>query len=298
MEKYGLTNKVVSITTDNASAMIAACRLLGIPRIACFAHVFNLLLGDVIDLYTNEIRPLVRLAGKSRKSPRFALICKESGVRKQSLTTFSKTRFYSMYKLLKTALELRPQVMRFRAELSKTPPSKTQIMPEGASSSDILRHLDDAFDDGEPPPSDYELEQALQTAEVLLPIVDVFRVSIAMIEGDDSGLLSFVLPAFSHIKETILGCNDERIRGAWPSVEAHWRRLVPKADELVLAGACLLRRALPHEAILAVIDPELYINAISALRVEVENHTTRFIARGRLSPLPSTRERRTGWETG
>jgi len=46
LAEVGLTN-VVQAVTDNASVMIKACRLLGIPRSPCIAHLLQLVVASV-----------------------------------------------------------------------------------------------------------------------------------------------------------------------------------------------------------------------------------------------------------
>ena len=188
-----------------------------------------------------------------RMSPRSLLICRErkKKTKKTGLTSFTRTRFYSMGSLLANAVALREEVEQFRDELDKRAARKSSHIPE-IPPGDIFRPLDEAYD-GEPPPSKYDLDTSFDAAEALLPIMGTLRDRIAKIEGDDFGLLGLVWPALSHQKETILESSEERIRSLWPDLEA----IVSPDQGLLIAQACLSRPSLPHETALELIDSSL-----------------------------------------
>jgi hypothetical protein len=79
-----------------------------------------------------------------------------------------------MDKLLRNALELRREVEEFALALSQQPGRRSTYVPEGAS-GDILRQLDEPFDDGEPPPCPSELALGFDAAAPLVPIIPAFR---------------------------------------------------------------------------------------------------------------------------
>uniref|UniRef100_A0A8D9FH44 Zinc finger BED domain-containing protein 1 n=1 Tax=Cacopsylla melanoneura TaxID=428564 RepID=A0A8D9FH44_9HEMI len=54
-EDWGILNKIVAITTDNASVMIAAVQLLSIRHIKCFAHTLNLIVQNALDTISEVI---------------------------------------------------------------------------------------------------------------------------------------------------------------------------------------------------------------------------------------------------
>ena len=54
-DKWGITGKVVSVLTDNASNIVAAVRFNGWKHLPCFAHTLNLVVQDSIRADTNLV---------------------------------------------------------------------------------------------------------------------------------------------------------------------------------------------------------------------------------------------------
>lgn len=66
LKEYQLEKKKIVCITDSAANMVAACRLIGCPRVPCVAHKSNLLVQK--DMMTHpDLKPIPALIAKIRE---------------------------------------------------------------------------------------------------------------------------------------------------------------------------------------------------------------------------------------
>lgn len=109
--RWNITNKVVAIVTDNASAMIKACDLFKKTHMPCFAHTLQLVVADSLK-QNSELLPIIekckRTVGYFRHSTLVTSILedefKNAGKPYVKLKQEVVTRWGSLYEMLRRIL--------------------------------------------------------------------------------------------------------------------------------------------------------------------------------------------------
>jgi hypothetical protein len=101
--------KIHYAVTDNCSTMISTVDKLKLVRIPCFCHVINLMVGDILEVI--DISPLISFASAAARSAKFSEML--SNAQYKSLPTYSRTRWYSLYKLVRNSLADKEEIEKF-----------------------------------------------------------------------------------------------------------------------------------------------------------------------------------------
>jgi hypothetical protein len=286
LEEFGVWDKVNCFVTDNASVCIRICKDLQKKRSPCIAHVLNLMLGDFVNAFKEDLQPLITLAAKSRRSPKFRDICMRDKMARTSLTTYTTTRFYSLNQLLTGAIELEEQVLKFAdfiynknrgKKVDKTLQAEVTEQMRAftiAPSEDPLAWLDGEDEAGgfidplrkRAVPTRLEIEDAITVARRLAPVIEAFGDGTGAIEGDEFGTRASAFMVKWMIEQKVKATNDPAIIRVWEAAAmAHWKKHTEDA-ELDFAVVTVLRRSINARLILG---DTLYEAAIAELTREL-----------------------------
>lgn len=125
IQKFNLTDRVVSVTTDNAANMIKAINSIGYRQIPCFAHSLNLVVNHVlvnvneVQHLRNKISKIVTLTRKSTSTKeQFMSIQTDMGLKPMSLVQDVSTRWNSTFQMFERFLKLKVPLAQFIADHS------------------------------------------------------------------------------------------------------------------------------------------------------------------------------------
>jgi hypothetical protein len=200
LDSFGLSGKVTYAVTDTTPVMPKTVSCLRLKWMPCFAHLFNLMLGQLIEAVRGFIQPLLNAVGPMVLSTKWAKLVKAQRV--QRIPSYSPTRWFSMEKLARNCLSLRPQIEEFIATSSQS------VRHERFSA--ITPETWDVLD---------------MTHGVLL----TFRNAIEMLESDEYGTVSHVLEAHMMVDTTITNLNNvdpdcaQHIRETIEIISSTWR---------------------------------------------------------------------------
>lgn len=146
---YDTSNKIMSITTDNASNIVKACRSMPSIKfhVRCFCHVLNLVAGDGLSYFRNLITAIRKNFLTIKQSA--ALIYQLEKVSAAHHIPFrtvildQATRWNSTFQMIQRAIYLRIPLVQLTATSTKL----DLISPkEWDSADDILRLLDKFYE--------------------------------------------------------------------------------------------------------------------------------------------------------
>jgi hypothetical protein len=180
LDNFGLIGKVVYAVTDTTPVMPKTTSLLRLKWMPCFAHLFNLMLGQLIEAVRAFIQPLLTAVGPIALSTKWTKLVKEQRV--QRIPSYSPTRWYSMEKLVRNCLTLRPQIEEFIATASQS------VRHERFNA--ITCETWDVF-------------------QMIHGVLVTFRNAVEMLESDEYGTVSHVLEAHMMVDTTITNLNAE-----------------------------------------------------------------------------------------
>jgi hypothetical protein len=207
LSKFGIACKTWYAVTDTTPVMPRTVSNLGLAWVPCFAHLFNLMLGDIISALKPDIQPLLSLVGPIAISNKWVALVKDEKCRR--LPSYTPTRWYSMFKLIRNALQLKEKVDQF-----------VRLHP-GNNRFDGLTGL----------PS-----ETWDVLTILFGILQTFRNAIGMLESNEYGTLSHVLEAHMMVTKSIAKAQTfkherlesrnqviDRITNAWVATQrTHW----------------------------------------------------------------------------
>jgi hypothetical protein len=277
MFKFDIWEKVKYIVCDNTNSVKKAVETdLGKKRSPCYAHVYNLMLGDLLRAFEPELKPLYIIAGRSRQTSTFREICDRHGTRAKSLTTYTRTRFYSSMNLFHNAAELKPQVLEYRGVLARKREDK---MAAGLTAKVLATLEPESLEDYlymQPAPgqrlhmkfpTEADLMKAFEAVDEIKKPMARFASEIGQIEGDNFLTLGRVLEARWLINHEINQAQSEQLQAAWEQAQRHWSDLIRPEDEVLLKQALLLTPDGCHSAVLGDVD---YAAQVEALKAEVD----------------------------
>jgi hypothetical protein len=141
----------------------------------CWGHVLNLMLNDVLKKITPVLEPILDLVRLTACSKQWASFVKEG--KYATLPTYTPTRWYSMYRLIKNALKLKGSVTKFLAKLNEEREDRNvRLIPETVWSS----------------------------AEKFKPVLETFKYWVGLSESNRLGTLAHVLEAVKMIRMSVL----------------------------------------------------------------------------------------------
>lgn len=118
LQWYVIDERVRFLVSDTATVMPATARLLKKGWSPCWAHIFNLMLKQIVIAVKKEcVSPISKVARLVAVSTKWRkLVYHNQRFRLSSIGSYSETRWYSLWKLLKNALALREEVRAFIGE--------------------------------------------------------------------------------------------------------------------------------------------------------------------------------------
>jgi hypothetical protein len=201
LNSFGIARMTYCAVTDTIAVMPNTASKLKLKWVPCFAHVFNLMLGDIIECMKPYMQPLLKILGPINMSSKWVKLT--SGKRFQRIPTYTRIRWYSMWKLVRNALELKPQVQAFIEQTSK----KWQ--------ADRLANVS---------------EEPWEVMELLSGLLETFRNVTASLESNEFGTLAHVLEGHRLIEKSITEI-EAFVRSERPRLAVHCRALVQKWTE-------------------------------------------------------------------
>ena len=236
VNRYGISQKIKCCVTDTARLMISVVDTLGYIWSPCYCHIFTNLLGRVIRGIEDDLQPLFDLQASLSHSTCFKNYCINKKLRITSLPSYTKTRFYSLFKLLRNFHEIRESINDFL--------------------HDEKRELFDVH--------------LFPKLDILLEFVGTVRHCSLIMEENTFGSISHVIPSLKLIKECVanqteyqemVSSYDEAISELWDSYF--------EPNKITLLVSTRLNPYLPHEIIL---DDDDIIAADQFIRTHYENH--------------------------
>jgi hypothetical protein len=252
--KFRIRDKVTYVVTDNTNVMPAAVGNMGLISLPCWCHVFNLMLKDVIDAYLPQIQLFITFAGTVANSTRFAKVLHHAHY--SLLPTFTPTRWFSMYKLMRNCVADREQIEKY-------------LDQERTAGRTDLRFGADCW----------------RAAEILTSVLATFRNVCLMLEGDNFGSVSRVYQGFLLVQKACLDVDHRTMKDAWGKAARHWHKFLEKGKRII-GMATLLNPSVR----LDVLPSTSVTDAKDALREEIRlrNAGPRSLSQSpqRLEPSP------------
>jgi hypothetical protein len=181
--------KIEFIITDTTNVMPAMVNLLRKKWMRCWAHVMNLVLHEILQRVIPVLQPILDLVRLTSASSRWAKFV-ENG-KYATLPTYSSTRWFSMYRLIHNALELKDEIMDFIDEQMSLGNRNAKQVPE----------------------------ETWHAAEVLNPILETFHYCGELMEKDKFGTLGHVIEVELLMRKAIAS----RFRSLMESGNCHLR---------------------------------------------------------------------------
>ena len=176
LDFYSIEGKVNGCVTDNASVMKATARALNIPWHPCFCHLINLIVGDFINAAHANIDYLSTLQKTLCASTKWISYLQSCKSPLLSLPSYTVTRWYSIYNLLKNAITLQPFIESFAIEQGWS----TEI-PYGF----------------------------FQRLEEIINVIATARNAIMQLESDSFGTISKVIDCFRMIYKSVEDLDED-----------------------------------------------------------------------------------------
>lgn len=182
-EEYGITNKIKGFVTDSAPVMKATAERFGddIKWIPCFCHIMNNIMGKFITASEGKLSHLFLIQRSLGSSSLFHNYVIDARMKVSSLPSYTYTRWYSMYKLLRNTLILKEQIKDFIPEHNRRHSANPIELPG-----------DDFF---------HELE-------MLINVIATARNAMMTLESDKFGTISKVIDCFTMLKTTVDSLDD------------------------------------------------------------------------------------------
>jgi hypothetical protein len=165
-------SKIEWIVTDTTRVMPKAVSLLQRQWMPCWGHVLNLMLNDILKRISSTLEPILDLVRLTACSKKWASFVKEG--KYATLPTYTPTRWYSMYRLIKNALKLKPDITKFLAKLTEDDRNVHPIP-----------------------------DSAWNCAEKIRPVLKTFKYWVGLLESNRLGTLAHVLEAIKMIRMSI-----------------------------------------------------------------------------------------------
>jgi hypothetical protein len=212
LRKFKVIPDGVWAVTDTTNVMPATVALLGLKWMPCFAHLFNLMLQDLIDVVRSDLQPIidcVKPISCSTKWPKLEKDCACS-----TLPTFTPTRWFSMWRFLHNAIELRHDIMTFLHDSHQ-------------------RNLEEIYDN-------LNHDETWEVATVMRDLCETFKLAVEGIEGDAYGSLGHVWESFRMIEKAVLSAAHTipSLTDKWRETKAaHWTSKLtePMREQLRMA---------------------------------------------------------------
>jgi hypothetical protein len=199
---YGINDRVTYVVTDTTAVMPATVRAMD-KKIwcPCWAHILNLMLGKILD----ALRPdffddlLDFVGGLSRTSAWRKLLARHGDFAQSSMPSFSRTRWYSLARLLQRVIKVWGTLQEYICDVLKKDPFSDAVF---------------------------------QKVSGFAQVVGTFANATASLEGDDFGTISRVYDWLLVIREK---CHP--LAEGWPALaqglsEAsfYWRQYLGAND--------------------------------------------------------------------
>ena len=167
---YGVEkDQVVAIVTDTANVMKATSDCLELRWSPCYCHIANLILQSFIKASGEAFKEIQEIQRTLGSNPMFRQFCKNRGSHIISIPSFTETRWYSAYSMVKAIFNLQPHILAFLNEEKKAAPP-------------------DRFWD---------------MVRALMCVLHGFRTATLYLEHNCFGSRSFVVMSFRYLRDTV-----------------------------------------------------------------------------------------------
>lgn len=185
-DEYNIRNKIKGFVTDSAPVMKATAALFGtIKWIPCFCHIMNNLMGKFITACEAKLSYLFKLQRTLGSSCLFHnYVMQDTSIRVSSLPSYTYTRWYSMFKLLRNTLILQDKITGYIPIYNEKHPQNIIELPN-----------DDYF----------------EQLAMLINVIATARNAMMTMESDEFGTISKVIDCFAMLKSTVDSLDD----GIW-----------------------------------------------------------------------------------
>lgn len=183
-DDYNILAKIKGFVTDSAPVMIATAHNFGdgIKWIPCFCHIMNNLMGKFITASEAKLSYLFKLQRSLGSSCLFHnFVVQDSTIRVSSLPSYTYTRWYSMFKLLRNTLILKDKIVEFIPLYNEKHPQNIIELPE------------DSF---------------FEQLAMLINVIATARNAMMTLESDEFGTISKVIDCFAMLKSTVDSLDD------------------------------------------------------------------------------------------
>jgi hypothetical protein len=109
--QYKLEGKVQFLISDTTNVMPRTAANLRIEWVPCLAHILNLMLADVTTAVKPAIQPILAVVAPISLSTRWPKLLKHAQY--ATLPSYTPTRWYSLWKLVRNAVTLREHIQEF-----------------------------------------------------------------------------------------------------------------------------------------------------------------------------------------
>ena len=237
IERFHIETKILLFVTDGAKVMTKACVKLcarlhkSIKHGNCIAHLFNCLLGNLVNQMRDAFQSVFDLRNRLA-TVTFTHYLREVNARYTSLPSFSEVRWYSLVRLMKVISRLRDHIRVFYQK-------ERSLQELNLPKSPLLREV---------PVLD---EKIFEFIDKVLPIANDFKTATAFIEADAFGCIGMALPLLFSLKESVISLGKitrdlQKAVDQWmPYFEQQLART--KANwKGFLQAACILHPATNH----------------------------------------------------
>lgn len=219
LEEYQIDKKVEGCVTDNANVMKAVASALEIQRRPCYCHLMNLIIRDFIDASQSKIGFLTVMQKTLSCSSKWQSFIMTSKANVLSLPSYTQTRWYSIFSLIKNSILLQPYIETFYSKYNL---------------GDIPNNFFDYLSE-------------------IVKVIGTARNAMMILESDSFGTISKVIACFRMLKDSL----NELDRYVWEyeidvfnmSYDKYWERNYKKYKDELLICSILNPRTLNTSAI-------------------------------------------------
>ena len=115
LDNYFPRSKIEGLVTDTTNLMPAIAHVMGLKWRPCYCHIINLLMHSFVQSISDLLEPLFIIQRTLGSSTVFHNYLIQQNTTVTSLPSYTQTRWYSLYKLLKNVLILQPHIQAFLA---------------------------------------------------------------------------------------------------------------------------------------------------------------------------------------
>jgi hypothetical protein len=142
------------------------------------------MLSDVIKIV--NIDELLAFVGSVSHSHKFSAYLRQSQAKYRTIPTYTKTRWFSLWKTVRNCVSNREHIDAFIVQESKSGKSMVEIERD-----------------------------TWENAEKLMRVLGTFKNACLLLESDKFGSISHVFEAFRLVRQSLIGSDDVQLQQAW-----------------------------------------------------------------------------------